>query len=62
MRRHPLETRYTQGEEIKMTSGQEEKLVERRVTEALELNGKFCIIENVPARGDEEAGEQLFSP
>ena len=45
-----------------MTSGQEEKLVERRVTYALELEGKFYIVENVPARVDEETGEQFFSP
>jgi hypothetical protein len=37
-----------------MTSGQEEKLVERRVTYALELKGKLYIIEKVPARADEE--------
>jgi hypothetical protein len=51
-----------QEEEAKMTPRQEEKLVERRVTYALELNGKFYIVENVPARVDEETGEQFFSP
>ena len=45
-----------------MIPGREEKLVERRVTYALELDGKFYIIENVPARVDDETGEQLFSP
>ena len=45
-----------------MIPGQEEKLVERRVTYALELDGKFYIVENVPARVDEETGEQFFSP
>ncbi len=45
-----------------MTPRQEEKLVERRVTYALELDGKFYIVENVPARVDEETGEQFFSP
>jgi YgiT-type zinc finger domain-containing protein len=45
-----------------LTSGQEEKLVERRVTYTLELDGKFYIVENVPARVDEETGEQFFSP
>jgi YgiT-type zinc finger domain-containing protein len=45
-----------------LTSGQQEKLVERRVTYTLELNGKFYIVENVPARVDEETGEQFFSP
>ncbi len=36
--------------------------VEKHVTYTLELNGKFFVIENVPARVDEETGEQLFSP
>jgi hypothetical protein len=40
----------------------EEKLVERRVTYTLEHEGKFCIVENVPARVNEETGEQFFSP
>jgi len=40
----------------------EEKLVERRVTYTLEHEGKFYIVENVPARFNEETGEQLFSP
>ncbi len=45
-----------------MTPTQEERLVARRVTYALELDGQFYIIENVPARVDEETGEQFFSP
>ncbi len=45
-----------------MTPGQEEKLVERRIIYALELDGKFYILENVPARINEETGEQVFSP
>jgi YgiT-type zinc finger domain-containing protein len=40
----------------------EEKLVERRVTYTVERQGKFYIIENVPARVNEETGEQFFSP
>lgn len=44
---------------MKMT---EEKLTERRVTYSLEYKGKFYIIENVPARVNEETGEQFFSP
>lgn len=51
-----------QGKETTMSPRQEEKLAERRVTYALELDGQFYIIENVPARVDEETGEQLFSP
>jgi YgiT-type zinc finger domain-containing protein len=41
---------------------QGEKLVERRVTYTLELDGKFYIVENVPARVDKDTGEQFFSP
>jgi len=40
----------------------EEKLTERKVTYSLELDGKFYIIENVPARVNEETGEQYFAP
>ena len=39
-----------------------ETLIERKVTYTLEMNGKFFIIENVPARVCEETGEQFFSP
>ncbi len=45
-----------------MTVRHEEKLVGRRVTYTLEMDGKFYIIENVPARVDKETGEQFFSP
>lgn len=45
-----------------MTTRQEEKLVDRRVTYTVEMDGKFYIVENVPARVDEETGEQFFSP
>lgn len=45
-----------------MTVRQEERLVEQRVTYTLEMNGKFYIVENVPARVDEETGEQFFAP
>jgi hypothetical protein len=40
----------------------EEKLVERRVTYMLEHDGRFYIVEKVPARVNEETGEQLFAP
>jgi hypothetical protein len=36
--------------------------IEKHVTYTLELNGEFFLIENVPARVDEETGEQFFSP
>ncbi len=40
----------------------EEKLVDCRVTYTLAHEGKFYIVENVPARVDDETGEQFFSP
>ena len=43
-------------------NAREEKLVERRVTYTLEHEGKFYIVEKVPARVNEETGEQFFSP
>ena len=37
-------------------------MVERRVTYTLEHEGRFYVVENVPARVDEETGEQYFAP
>ena len=37
-------------------------LIEQKVTYTLEMNGKFFLIENVPARVNVETGEQYFSP
>lgn len=45
-----------------MISDWQKPLVEKRVTYTLELNGKFILVENVPARVNEETGEQFFSP
>ncbi|NJO96156.1 MAG: hypothetical protein HC764_09125 [Pleurocapsa sp. CRU_1_2] len=45
-----------------MTIDSQETLVEKQVTYALNLNGKIFLIENVPARVNEETGEQFFSP
>ncbi len=45
-----------------MMSDWQEPLVEKRVTYTLELNGKFFLVENAPARVNEETGEQFFSP
>ena len=45
-----------------MSINQEEKLVNKRVTYTLYKDGRFYIIENVPARVNEETGEQYFSP
>ena len=39
-----------------------ETMVETEVTYTLELNGKFYIIEHVPARVCQETGEQFFAP
>lgn len=45
-----------------MTSNWQEALVEKQVTYTLNLNGKIVLIDNVPARVNEETGEQFFSP
>jgi hypothetical protein len=37
-------------------------MVERRVTYTLQHEGQFYVVENVPARVDEETGEQYFAP
>ena len=37
-------------------------MVEQQVTYTLEMDGKFIIIENVPARVCLETGERFFSP
>jgi YgiT-type zinc finger domain-containing protein len=39
-----------------------ETMVERKVTYTLEQDGRFFIVENVPARVCVETGEQFFSP
>ena len=39
-----------------------ETIVEKTVTYATEVDGRFVIIENVPARVCLETGERLFSP
>ncbi len=38
-----------------------ETFIERKVSYTLEVDGKFYVIENVPARVCVETGEQLFS-
>jgi hypothetical protein len=45
-----------------MMNGDQEILVERRVTYTLQLNGKFYLVENVPARVNAESGENFFAP
>ena len=39
-----------------------ETFVERKVTYSIELDGKFILVENVPARVCLETGERFFSP
>jgi YgiT-type zinc finger domain-containing protein len=39
-----------------------ETMVETTVTYTIEHEGKFYIVENVPARVCKETGEQFFSP
>ena len=41
---------------------QADHMIERRVTYTLEDNGQVYVVENVPARIDEETGEQYFAP
>ncbi|MBW4654278.1 MAG: YgiT-type zinc finger protein [Kaiparowitsia implicata GSE-PSE-MK54-09C] len=45
-----------------MTTNWQETLIETQVTYTLNLNGQIILIENVPARVNEETGEQFFSP
>ncbi|MEG3908788.1 YgiT-type zinc finger protein [Microcoleus sp. w1-18aA5] len=40
----------------------QETMVQEKVSYTLEINGKFIIIENVPARVCVETGERFFSP
>jgi YgiT-type zinc finger domain-containing protein len=37
-------------------------MIDTEVTYTLENAGKFCIIENVPARVCKETGEEFFAP
>jgi len=46
-----------------MTSANgEERIIEQNVIYTLFKNGRFFLIENVPARVDQETGEQFFTP
>ena len=45
-----------------MASNWQETLVEKPVTYTLTLDGKIFLVDNVPARVNEETGEQFFSP
>ncbi|OHB62902.1 MAG: hypothetical protein A2Y77_10355 [Planctomycetes bacterium RBG_13_62_9] len=39
-----------------------ETMVQTKVTYTVEVNGKFYIVEHVPARVCQETGEQFFAP
>jgi YgiT-type zinc finger domain-containing protein len=39
-----------------------ETMIETEVTYTLEHDGKFCLVEHVPARVCRETGEQFFAP
>jgi len=45
-----------------ITKTSKENLVEKSVTYTLLKDGHFFIVENVPARVNEQTGEQFFSP
>jgi YgiT-type zinc finger domain-containing protein len=45
-----------------MGSSIKETYSEQYVTYTLEMDGKFCIVEHVPARVCLETGEQYFAP
>lgn len=40
----------------------QEPLIKQKATYILEVEGKFMVIENVPARVNTETGERYFSP
>ena len=40
----------------------EEHLIDEKVTYSIFKDGKFIIIENVPAKVNQETGEQFFTP
>ena len=40
----------------------DEQFIETTVTYSIDMDGKFILIENVPARISVETGEQFFSP
>ncbi|AFY61194.1 YgiT-type zinc finger protein [Synechococcus sp. PCC 6312] len=44
-----------------MEINKEEALIEKNVTYTLNVNDQIIVIQNVPARVNEETGEQFFS-
>jgi hypothetical protein len=45
-----------------MPSAPEETFVEQKVTYSLEVEGRFVVVEQVPARVSLRTGERFFSP
>jgi hypothetical protein len=45
-----------------MSQYPEENLIDRLVTYTLDLDGRFIVVEHVPARVNAETGERFFSP
>lgn len=45
-----------------LSEARNEPLVEQKVTYSLEIDGRFILITNVPARVNLETGERFFSP
>ena len=43
-------------------TGWDERIVERKVTYHIELEGRLILVQNVPARVNVETGERMFSP
>ena len=39
-----------------------ETLIDQKITYSLEFEGRFILVENVPARVDVETGERFFAP
>jgi YgiT-type zinc finger domain-containing protein len=59
---HPNGKISESGDNAMTDSLPNEKLVERRVTYTLVKDGQLIVVDNVPARVNEETGEQFFSP
>ena len=61
-----LRTNFSEmGEESQnqeLTNWANENLVDSLVRYILDVNGQLFVFENVPARVDQETGEQFFSP
>ncbi len=48
--------------QVRLNRMQTETMKEAKATYTLEMDDKFIIVDNVPARVCEETGEQFFSP